>query len=227
MRPQPPTPTATNSSPAETQPEAATDPNPNDNQTPLEVFRTAGFEATAEGKGDDYVFIIDKSRSMKDDSRLIAAKQALARTLEKLEPNKRFYIYFFSDDTEEMKFGRLLEATPENIGNTQSWINRMSPEGFTNPRDALADAFGKLKPSTIWLLSDGKFSSFKRVQRGNRTQVIGLPPVYEVIRKLNPNGKVRVNTIGFAEREGDVDDSLKAIASDNDGGYRFIKSNER
>ena len=35
-----------------------------ENQTPLEVFRTRGFEATAEGKGDDYVFIIDKSKSM-------------------------------------------------------------------------------------------------------------------------------------------------------------------
>ena len=93
----------------------------------------------------------------------------------------------------------------------------MSPEGFTNPRDALSEAFGKLKPSTIWLLSDGKFSQFKRVKRGNRTQVVGLPPVYKVIQKLNPTGAVRVNTIGFADSEQDVDDSLKAIAKENDG----------
>ena len=127
------------------------------------MFRTRGFEATAEGKGDDYVFIIDKSKSMKDDRRLIAAKEALTRTLEKLESNKRFYIFFFSDDTVGMKEGRLLEATPANVEYTQrlGWT-RMSPEGFTNPRDALVDAFGKLKPSTIWLLSDGKFSPFKQ-----------------------------------------------------------------
>ena len=78
-RPQLPTPTATNPLITETQPETA---KPNENHTPLEVFRTRGFEATAEGKGDDYVFIIDKSKSMKDDRRLIAAKEALTRTLE-------------------------------------------------------------------------------------------------------------------------------------------------
>ena len=224
VRPQLSTPTATNPLITETQPETA---EPKENQTPLEVFRTRGFEATAEGKGDDYVFIIDKSKSMKDDRRLIAAKEALTRTLEKLEPNKRFYIFFFSDDTVGMKEGRLLEATPANVDYTQNWAGRMSPEGFTNPRDALADAFGKLKPSTIWLLSDGKFSPFKRVKRGNRTQVVGLPPVYKVIQQLNPDGAVRVNTIGFAENEQDVDDSLKAIAKENGGTYRFIKSNER
>ena len=65
------------------------------------------------------------------------------------------------------------------------------------------------------------------MKRGNRTQVVGLPPVYKVIQKLNPDGAVRVNTIGFAENEQDVDDSLKAIAKENDGTYRFIKSNER
>lgn len=224
VRPQLSTPTATNPLITETQPETA---EPKENQTPLEVFRTRGFEATAEGKGDDYVFIIDKSKSMKDDRRLIAAKEALTRTLEKLEPNKRFYIFFFSDDTVGMKEGRLLEATPANVEYTQNWAGLMSPEGFTNPRDALADAFGKLKPSTIWLLSDGKFSPFKRVKRGNRTQVVGLPPVYKVIQQLNPDGAVRVNTIGFAENEQDVDDSLKAIAKENGGTYRFIKSNER
>lgn len=224
VRPQPQIQTATNPLLAETQPETA---EAEENQTPLEVFRTRGFEATAEGKGDDYVFIIDKSKSMKDDRRLIAAKEALARTLEKLEPNKRFYIFFFSDDTIGMKEGRLLKATPANVEYTQRWVGRMSPEGFTNPRDALSEAFGKLKPSTIWLLSDGKFSQFKRVKRGNRTQVVGLPPVYKVIQKLNPTGAVRVNTIGFADSEQDVDDSLKAIAKENDGTYRFIKSNER
>ena len=224
VRPQLPTPTATNPLITETQPETA---EPKKIQTPLEVFRTRGFEATAEGKGDDYVFIIDKSKSMKDDRRLIAAKEALTRTLEKLEPNKRFYIFFFSDDTVGMKEGRLLEATPANVEYTQNWAGLMSPEGFTNPRDALADAFGKLKPSTIWLLSDGKISPFKRVKRGNRTQVVGLPPVYKVIQQLNPDGAVRVNTIGFAENEQDVDDSLKAIAKENGGTYRFIKSNER
>ena len=224
VRPQPQIQTATNPLLAETQPETA---EAEENQTPLEVFRTRGFEATAEGKGDDYVFIIDKSKSMKDDRRLIAAKQALARTLEKLEQNKRFYIFFFSDDTIGVKEGRLLKATPANVEYTQRWVGRMSPEGFTNPRDALSEAFGKLKPSTIWLLSDGKFSQFKRVKRGNRTQVVGLPPVYKVIQKLNPTGAVRVNTIGFADSEQDVDDSLKAIAKENDGTYRFIKSNER
>ena len=161
---------------------------------------------------------------MSKNNKLGAAKQALESTLEKLGPDENYYIYFYSDNTVKMLEGHMLVASPGNVSGTMQWVNGMSPKGFTNPRDALADAFGKLKPSTIWLLSDGKFSSFKRVKSGGKTRLIGLPSVLKQIRRLNAKEGVRINTIGFAESEGDVDGSLKDIAEENGGTYQFIRS---
>jgi hypothetical protein len=200
---------------------------PKEGMTDLEIFRTQGFKTHAEGRGKNFVFIIDRSASMSQDNRLSKAKQALARTLEKLGPDENYYIYFFSDNTVKMEERRLLAATPGNISNTSRWVDSMSPVGFTNPRDALVDAFGKLKPSTIWLLSDGKFSSFKHVKKGNKRRVVGLTSVLKVIQKLNGAGNVRINTIGFAAHQNQVDGSLKNIAGENGGTYKFIRTDEK
>ena len=200
---------------------------PKPEMTDLEIFRTEGFKTRTEGKGKNFVFIIDKSGSMSQDDRLSGAKQALARTLEKLKSDENYFIYFFDDETVEMEEENLLVATPTNISDTGRWVNSMSSSGFTNPRDALVGAFDKLKPSTIWLLSDGKFSSFKHVKNGNKTRLIGLPSVLKVIRKLNVVRNVRINTIGFAARQNQVDASLKDIAEENGGTYKFIQTGEK
>ena len=200
---------------------------PKPEMTDLEIFRTEGFKTRTEGKGKNFVFIIDKSGSMSQDDRLRGAKQALTRTLEKLKSDENYFIYFFDDETVEMKEENLLVATPTNISDTGRWVNSMSSNGFTNPRDALVGAFGKLKPSTIWLLSDGKFSSFKHVKNGNKTRLIGLPSVLKVIRKLNVVRNVRINTIGFAAHQNQVDASLKDIAEENGGTYKFIQTGEK
>ncbi|MBL67799.1 MAG: hypothetical protein CMO74_05005 [Verrucomicrobiales bacterium] len=193
--------------------------------TDMAVFRTQGINTRTEGKGNNFVFIIDKSGSMSREGRLSAAKQALTRTLEKLESDKNFYIYFFSDKTSGMEEGRLIQATSGNVASTSRWVNSMTPGGLTNPRDALVDAFDKLKPSTIWLLTDGRFNPYKRVKGDDgKTRQMDLPPVLEVVRNLNAAGNVRINTIGFAASERQVDASLKDIAEENDGTYTFIKT---
>jgi hypothetical protein len=144
--------------------------------------------------------------------------------MEKLSPDENYYIYFFDDKTVGMEEGRLLEATSGNISGTRRWVDSLSPSGFTNPREALVGAFEKLKPSTIWLLSDGKFSSVKHVKKGGKTRLVPLPSVLEMIRKLNVEGHVRVNTIGFAARPSQVDASLKNIAENNGGTFKFIRT---
>ncbi len=197
---------------------------PEETKTDLEIFRTQGFKTRTEGMGKNFVFIIDKSGSMSQDNRLGGAREALARTLEKLEPDENYYIYFFDDKTVGMEEGRLLKATPANISSTGRWVDSLSPRGYTNPRDALTGAFDKLKPSTIWLLSDGKFSSVKHVKRGNKTRLVSLPSVLKMIRKLNVAENVRINTIGFAASQSQVDASLKDIAEENGGTYKFIRT---
>jgi len=197
---------------------------PEKNQTDLEIFRREGFKTRTEGQGKNFVFIIDKSGSMSQDNRLAGAKQALARTLDKLKPDENYYIYFFDDKTMGMEEGNLLGATPGNIDGTRRWVDDLSASGYTNPRDALVGAFGKLNPSTIWLLSDGKFSSVKHVKKGSKTRLVPLPSVLKIIRKLNGARNVRINTIGFAARQSHVDASLKDIAQENGGTYKFIRT---
>ncbi len=194
--------------------------------TELEKFRTQGFNIHEDGQGGDFIFIVDRSQSMSDDNKLVAAKEALEKTLEKMGPDQKYYIYFFSDDTMKMNEGTMLKAVPNNVSGTVKWVEAMTPEGNTNPRDALTHAFGVLKPSTIWLLSDGKFSWSKRVKSGHRTRTVRLPPVPDVIRVLNKSGHVRINTIGFSESEEEVDSSLKGIANENGGTYKFIQSKQ-
>ena len=75
--------------------------------------------------------------------------------------------------------------------------------------------------------SDGKFSSFKHVEIGSKTRLVGLPSVLNMIRKLNGPRNVRINTIGFAARENQVDASLKDIAKENGGTYEFIQTGEK
>jgi hypothetical protein len=41
---------------------------------------------------------------------------------------------------------------------------------------------------------------------------------------LNAKEGVRINTIGFAESEDEVDGSLKDIAEENGGTYQYIRS---
>ena len=200
--------------------------NPEIRKTKLEQFKSEGFNIRTESKGDSFIFIIDKSESMLDDDRMIGAKQALERTLDKLGPDKSYFIYFFSDKTFKMEPDRMLKATSDNKNETMKWVKTVSAEGFTNPRDALKDAFERLKPSTIWLLSDGKFSLYKSGRRSNIRRQERLTSVLRVIRELNV-AQVRINTIGFAAREGKVDDSLREIAKENGGTYRFIPTGDK
>ena len=189
----------------------------------LEQFKSKGFNTRAESRGGRFVFIIDKSRSMVNDDRLDGAKQALKRTLDKLEPDKVYFIYFFSDKTFKMEPDRMLKATSENKIETMKWVQSISADGFTDPRYALSDAIERLKPSTIWLLSDGKFNSTRVNLDKNKKR---LAPVLNVIRKIN-GAQIRINTIGFAASEGEVDDSLEEIALENGGTYRFIPTGDK
>ena len=206
----------------ETNPERAEIP-----KTELEQFKSEGFNTRTESKGDRFVFIIDKSESMLDDDRMNGAKQALSQTLDKLGAEKSYFIYFFSDKAFKMEPDRMLESTAHNKSETMKWVKGVSAEGFTNPRDALKDAFERLEPSTIWLLSDGKFTSYKSRRSSKKSwRQPRIASVLKVIRELN-SAKVRINTIGFAAREGKVDDSLREIARENGGTYRFIPTGDK
>jgi hypothetical protein len=157
-------------------------------------------------KGDRFVFIIDKSGSMKRGNRFPKAKVELIRVLRALPQNARFMIYFFDGGAEAMPANAMLAAVPKNIQFAEKWINgRTFGSGGTNPSQALRFTFS-LKPDTVWLLTDGKFF--------NDETVVAR------IRQANPQKKIRINTLAIMDRQGEP--VLKQIASENDGTYRFV-----
>lgn len=154
------------------------------------------------GTGRKVVYVIDYSSSMTGE-RLQAAKDELIRSLRKLRKNKRFYVIFYDDYEDPIPEPNLLVATKNNVQDAITWIGGATGGGGTDPTDALIHAI-RLKPDTIWLLSDGCFSD----------------SVCDVIRKTNSGRKVSINTIAFHERMGEP--VLKRIAKENKGDYRFV-----
>ena len=181
---------------------------------PGEIGFEAGelFQVIPSGKGNRYVFVIDCSGSMNRDGRLSMAKRELITAIRSMETDKEFFVYYYNHNSIPM-LGGIRKATKESLRIVAPWIKGQSATGNTNPRAALRDAFEKMEPDTVWLLTDGIFM-----------QQPGMIPVAALIRELNDDDEVRVNTIGFHNNRNSVDRSLGPIAVANDGTYRFVNS---
>lgn len=171
--------------------------------------------------GNNFVFIVDASRSMQD-GKFDAARKELEYTLRQLSPEQSFYIVFFNDDAYRMHFADellpvdgLVPATSGNIDRAAKWMESFKVDRRTNPFDAVKFAVS-LKPDAIYILSDGKFTDQGRTARFLRN--------YNVIKdeQLGYRARVVVNTIAFWRRDGE--ETMKAIAKANRGTYRFVPS---
>ena len=153
-------------------------------------------------RGSNVVFVLDRSLSMKDNHKSAVARKDLVNTLRHLDTNQTFYIYFFP--YKAMPATNPLPATSANIDSITNWIfsTSHSIEGSNSGKSILAAL--KMKPDTIWLLSDGEFS----------TNVVGA--IHDANDPLNAS----INTVGFYSREGEP--VLRKIAEENHGIYRFV-----
>ncbi len=155
------------------------------------------------GHGSRFVFVIDRSGSMSG-AAFEAAQFELIRSLRSLRPHESFYIIFYDNDAMPMPANGLVRATPANIERFVEWLRQVGTGGGTNPTEAMVTALSRLKPDTIWLLSDGAFN-------------VG---VAETITRHNPQRRIHINTIAFKNRSGEA--ILKIIADENKGDYRFV-----
>jgi hypothetical protein len=166
-----------------------------------------GFFGT-QGKGASFVYVVDMSGSMAGD-RFRRAIGELMRSVNKLKPEQKFYVYFFNDRAYPLFDPRpahgLVPATPGNKTRALRWIRQRQPSSTTNPDLALQQALD-LKPDVIFLLTDGELDDPEAVQT--------------MIRKRNRTG-VTIHTIAFENEEGGA--TLEAIARENNGTFRFIR----
>jgi hypothetical protein len=151
-------------------------------------------------RGSNMVFVLDRSLSMHGEKSRVARRE-LVQTLQKLGPNKSFYVIFFPEKA--MPASGLLRATPENVQSMTNWIYSLGHAFGSDPTKAMLKALN-FRPDTIWLLSDGRFSD----------------EVSSTIRLANENIHSQINTIGFYSQDGEG--VLKQIAEENHGTYRFV-----
>jgi len=167
----------------------------------------AGFFGTS-AVGNSFVFIVDSSGSMTGE-RFERAKLELRRSIKNLKANQKFHVLFFNSEAismfEPRKRVGLVSSSDTNRTKVRRWIERQQPSSTTNPEGAIRLAL-QLKPSAIFLLSDGEFddpdASRRAAVEENRSSTV-------------------IHTIAFMSREGEA--TLRKIATDHGGTYRFVK----
>jgi len=163
--------------------------------------RTA-FYGIDPGKAAKIIYVIDRSGSMTNSIDYV--KYELKRCISELDYNTEFLVLFLSSGwPTEMPTRRLVPATDRNKAIAFEYIDSIIALGITDPSKALERAFAA-EPEVIYLLTDREWDK----------QIVGL------IKRLNPEGKTKVHTIGFIYKTGEP--ILKEMAAENGGTYRFI-----
>lgn len=162
--------------------------------------------------GEKFVFVLDSSKSMTGE-RWLYACQELMDSVNRLQPNQKFFVICFDDKTtcmfdaapSRMKY---YESTPENRGRLKRWLGlrRLGPGTF--PAQAMTLAL-QLHPDAIFMLSDGEL----------RDETI------LVLRNINgfstERRQVPIHTVHLMSLEGR--ESLRLIATENAGTFTPIQ----
>jgi len=155
------------------------------------------------------VFVVDNSRSMNHPheselkTRFRRVKFELLKCISEMKAGQSFYVVFFSDETLPMPARTLQSAEPGYRDPYLRWIGQVESGGSpTDPRNALKLAL-QLEPDLICFLTDGEFP--KGVNRQLQTL---------------KQDRIAIHTFAFGDTLGE--ETLKTIAANNRGEYRFV-----
>jgi hypothetical protein len=155
------------------------------------------------------IFVCDASGSMI--GTFDTLRTEIRKATNQMTPWQSYNVIFFADGPARSLEKAVAPATPEMKRRTAEFLDRSSAVGPTDPLPALQLAF-KQNPDLVFLLTDGDFPDNKAV--------------VDAIAQLNPQRKVKVNTILFVANKAAEDenkafaDVLKRIASDNGGLFK-------
>lgn len=152
-------------------------------------------------QGQIFVYVVDCSGSMIEESRLTRAKIELRRSISALQVPQRFQVIFYNDEPIFMPGYLPKSADLASKDQLLQWLRLIEPDGGTDPKSALQLALG-LRPDAIFLLSDGEFPD------GTAAAVI----------KKNAR-KIPIHCIDLGS--GDTADQLKQIARESGGQYKW------
>ena len=159
-------------------------------------------------QGSKIVIIIDHSGSMLDSFDFVKAEAK--RAIDALDSTQSIAVVMVSDRAEFAGDAKLQLARPDVKKKIADAIGRVQAEGQNDQllapfQSAFERAFA-LKPGRIVFLTDGRFDE----------RLAGI------VRKLNTNRAVTVDTVAFIQEEADFKEQMVSLAKDNGGEYHFV-----
>jgi von Willebrand factor type A domain len=159
------------------------------------------------GYGRSFVYVVDCSGSMNEDGKFWRAIYELMRSIESLESDQTYYVFFYNHMAYPMDAKAPVAATEEHLEETRDWVEAVEPQGGTNPLPALLAALS-LKPDAIYFLSDGRFdpNAATQVRAKNRPK---------------KGTRIPIHSIAFVNR--DTLRLMRMIAQGSGGEFRFVE----
>ncbi len=167
------------------------------------------FGLTARGKR--FVYVVDASGSMATNALdgnyapFDVAYRELLTSLRDLDSQQRFLVIFFNNfayPQEKLRGRELWPATPRNIKEFEQWAAGITPDGGTEPLEALLQAIA-VEPDAIFFLTDGQFD----------------PSVAAAVKLAN-SSRTAIHAIGVGQDA--AEELLRTISRDSSGTFRLI-----
>jgi Ca-activated chloride channel family protein len=172
---------------------------------------TSGQELEKMQTGSDYVFILDISGSMADESKLSTSVHSLDAFIGSLGVDDRFEVITFNKRPYTL-FGQLREADQENVAQALSFLGSQEARGGTSLQPAMATAYKygtPDRPLNTVVMSDGMTGQDER------------RVLMEMIQSRPEN--IRVFCIGVGN---EINRSLLRQLAEDAGGLAAFLSNE-
>jgi len=131
---------------------------------------------------------------------------ALKKSIAALRPSQSFNVVFSQGGGDSPLSWELLPASPFNKRRISRWIDQRPPHGHAAPQTALKTAFA-MKPQLIYFVCAG--DSWTDPEE-----------TIAAVRKLQAEGRVKIDTIAF--RHGPGEDVLTQIAQESNGAFRYM-----
>ncbi len=167
-----------------------------------------GQDLPAKAEGMDYVFLLDVSGSMNDDSKLDLARSSVEAFVRTLGPDDRFELLAFNAAPTAL-FGHLMAADDANQKRGSEFLASREAHGGTLLGPAIVAAYqyaDKARPLNVVILSDGLTEQEER------------PALAQLIEQRPINSRVFCVGIG-----NDIDrDMLQQLADESGGMCAFV-----
>ena len=178
------------------------------NQTGEAVVQFFG----AEGKGTKFMFVLDRSGSM-EGKPLQRAKEKLVQSLESLGNLHQFNILFYNgtDDWLLLQRGRqLVFASASEKQRAVRFVAGITADGGTRHFNPLLEAILH-RPDVIFFLTDGE-----------RYDDLTADQLREIERRNSRGVQINVIQFGSGGFTDSPSESLKQLAAQNQGEYRYV-----